>query len=195
MKQHQLAILASGSGSNARKILEYFQDHASVQVRLIATNRSDAGVLHHARDFGVESMVFDRSFLREKLADALKDRGITHVILAGFLWMIPDNLLKAFPNGMVNIHPSLLPKFGGKGMYGMNVHRAVLEAGETASGITIHLVNEKYDEGQILFQASTPIAPDHSPQDIQRAVQVLEHEYFAPVIERWVLGQPLAPNA
>lgn len=193
--QHRLAILASGSGSNARKMLEFFADHPSVKVDLIGTNRADAGVLQHARDFDVETLVFDRETLRNTLAQTLVDRGITHVVLAGFLWMIPDALLEAYPDRMVNIHPSLLPKYGGKGMYGMHVHRAVKQAGEVKSGITIHLVNARYDEGQILFQASTPVALEDTPEDIQQAVQVLEHTHFAPVVAAWVDGQPFSAQA
>ena len=190
-----LAILASGSGSNARKMLEFFADHPSVKVNVIGTNREHAGVLQHARDFGVDSVVFDRDTLHTTFAQTLVDRGVTHIVLAGFLWMIPEIMLETFPDRMVNIHPSLLPKFGGKGMYGMHVHRAVKQAGEIASGITIHVVNSRYDEGQILFQASTPVVPEDTPEDIQQAVQVLEHTHFAPVVAAWVNGQPISAHA
>ncbi|MEL6836889.1 MAG: phosphoribosylglycinamide formyltransferase [Bacteroidota bacterium] len=180
----QIAIFASGTGSNARKIIEYFADHPSIKVSLVVSNRKSAPVLEMAAENGVATLVISRSSFYET-EDILKALAtIETVVLAGFLWLIPSYLVKAFPQRIVNIHPALLPKYGGKGMYGMNVHRAVSEAGETESGMTIHYVNEEYDEGQIIFQASCPLIPGEAAENIAQKVLSLEHQHFAPVIEQ-----------
>lgn len=179
----RLAILASGSGSNAEKIMEYFQHSDQVEVALVASNKADAFVLDRAKKFGVPTFVFSRKEMDAGILEQkLVEEGIDWVILAGFLLKIPDGLTRTFSDRMVNIHPALLPKYGGKGMYGMHVHEAVKAAGDTETGITIHLVNEHYDEGKIVFQASTPVTAEDSPESIAEKVHVLEHAHFPRVI-------------
>lgn len=180
----RLAILASGSGSNAEKIMEYFQKSKKASVALIASNKTDAFVLERAKKFQVPTFTFSRKEMQEgKLLEKLKQEKIDWVILAGFLLKIPEELIRAFPDRMVNIHPALLPNYGGKGMYGMHVHEAVKAAGDKSTGITIHLVNENYDDGKIIFQAATAIDPTDTPEDIAQKVHALEHRYFPEVIE------------
>ena len=183
-----IAIFASGTGSNARKILEYFKNNSNIRVKLIVSNKAKALVLNIADEYGVEKLVVSRQafYKTEELLIALKEKDISFIVLAGFLWLIPDYLVQAYEKQMINIHPALLPKYGGKGMYGMNVHRAVKASGEEMSGITIHYVNEHYDEGGTVFQASCPISPEDEPEDIARKVQQLEHKHFAPVVEKLV---------
>jgi phosphoribosylglycinamide formyltransferase-1 len=180
----RLAILASGSGSNAEKIMEHFAHSSKGEIALVASNKADAGVLARAEKFGVPTFIFTRKEMDAGvLLGKLQEEQIDWVILAGFLLKVPDELIRAFPDRMVNIHPALLPNYGGKGMYGHHVHEAVKAAGDPFSGITIHLVNEHYDEGKIIFQAATSIAPEDSAESIAQKVLALEHQYFAEVIE------------
>ncbi len=180
----RLAILATGSGSNAEKIMEHFAHSSKGKVVLVAANKTTAGVLARAQKFGVPTLTFTRHELEEGLLlEKLREAQVDWVILAGFLLKVPDELIRAFPDRMVNIHPALLPKYGGKGMYGHHVHEAVKAAGETESGITIHLVNEHYDEGKIIFQAATSLLPEDNAETIATKVLALEHRYFAGVIE------------
>ena len=185
-----IAIFASGTGTNARKIIEYFKENANIHVALVVSNKATAPVLDIAGEYGIDKMVAGRrSFYEtEELLQALREKDISLIVLAGFLWLIPDYLVRAYEKRMVNIHPALLPKYGGKGMYGMHVHRAVKAAGDKVSGITIHYVNEHYDEGGVIFQASCPVRPEDEPEDIARKVQQLEHKHFAPVVEQIVLN-------
>ncbi|MEI6411432.1 MAG: phosphoribosylglycinamide formyltransferase [Bacteroidota bacterium] len=187
----RIAILASGTGSNARKIMEHFQDSTEIEVALVVSNKKEAGVLDIAHEFGVETKVINRAIFQDETAflAILQAHRVNFIVLAGFLWLIPTYLVAAFPNRIVNIHPALLPKYGGKGMHGSHVHEAVKAAGETETGITIHLVNEHYDEGAILFQARCAVAPEDSAADIARNVLALEHRHFPKVVEKWVLGQ------
>lgn len=180
----RLAILASGAGSNARNILQHFKESESVQVVLIATNNPNAGVLDIAKEYGVESVVFDKkTFLEsDSFLHVLKESKVDFVVLAGFLWKVPEHVITAFPDRIINIHPALLPKFGGKGMYGHHVHQAVYDAGEKESGITIHYVNERYDEGKIIFQAKFEILPGYGPKEIEAGVRALEMEHFPLVL-------------
>jgi phosphoribosylglycinamide formyltransferase 1 len=180
-----IAIFASGTGSNARKIIEYFKRSPEVHVALVVSNKKDAGVLDIAREHAIPTQVIGRQMFyeTEDLLDILKKHKIGFIVLAGFLWQMPPYLVQRYPDRMVNIHPALLPKFGGKGMYGMHVHEAVKTSGEKESGITIHFVNEHYDEGNIVFQATCPVLPTDSPSDIARKVQQLEHAHFPAVIE------------
>lgn len=182
----RIAIFASGSGTNAEAIMKHFTGHENVEVVLILSNKPDAYVLERAKKFGVPTHVFNRSTFKNtnEIVDLLQSQNISLVVLAGFLWLIPEQLIQAFPNQIINIHPALLPKYGGKGMYGMNVHNAVKEAGETETGITIHYVNEQYDEGQIIHQAKCQVTPEDSPEDIAQKIHLLEHEYFPKVIEK-----------
>jgi phosphoribosylglycinamide formyltransferase-1 len=183
-----LAIFASGGGSNARKIMEHFEGHPDIRVVLVVSNKRDAGVLAIAAEFGVDTLVISRSsfYETERLLDELRARGVDFVVLAGFLWLAPAYLVAAYPQRILNIHPALLPKYGGKGMYGRHVHEAVKAAGETETGMTIHYVNERYDEGDIVFQASCPVKQDDTPEMIARNVLALEHRYLPKVVERLV---------
>lgn len=185
-QQYNIAIFASGTGSNAKKIIEFFEHNPQINVSLVVSNKKDAPVLEMAESFGVETLVIDRTFFYEK-KDILKIFNkylVDFVVLAGFLWLVPKYMVEAFPRRMVNIHPALLPKFGGKGMYGGRVHRAVKEAGETESGITIHYVNEEYDDGDIVFQAKCEVTPEDTPETIQKKVQILEHRHYPDIIDR-----------
>lgn len=179
-----IALFASGSGSNAEKIADYFADNTEVTVSLILSNNSKAGVIDRARRLHIPVLLFDRTtfYTTSQITELLLNQHIDLIVLAGFMWLMPADLVRAFPNKIINIHPALLPKFGGKGMYGHFVHEAVAAAGETESGITIHYVNEHYDEGQIIFQASCPVAPSDTPDDIARSVQALEHIHYPRVI-------------
>jgi len=180
----RLAILASGSGSNAEKIMAHFQNSEIAEITLVASNKSDAFVLDRAKKFDVPTFTFSRKEMDAGiLLEKLQQENIDWVILAGFLLKIPVELTRAFPDRMVNIHPALLPKYGGKGMYGSFVHEAVIAAGDTETGITIHLVNENYDEGRIVFQASTPLNDSDTPESIAEKIHALEHKYFPEVIE------------
>jgi len=186
-----IAIFASGGGSNARKIMEYFQHSALGRVVLVVSNKRNAGVLAIAEEYGVPTQVIDRQMFYEKteILELLKKHEVGFIALAGFLWLVPAYLVRAFPRRILNIHPALLPKFGGKGMFGHHVHEAVKAAGEPESGPTIHWVNEHYDEGDIVFQARCPISPEDSPDDIARKVLELEHLYYPKVIEQ-VISEP-----
>ncbi|TXE06968.1 phosphoribosylglycinamide formyltransferase [Algoriphagus aquimarinus] len=180
----RLAILASGSGSNAEKIIEHFQNSEIAEIALVASNKAEAFVLERAKKFGVPTFTFSRKEMDAGvLLEKLQEENIDWVILAGFLLKIPVELTRAFPDRMVNIHPALLPKYGGKGMYGSFVHEAVKAAGDAETGITIHLVNENYDEGRIVFQASTPVTSEDTPESIAEKVHALEHKHFPEVIE------------
>ena len=181
-----IAIFASGGGSNALKIIQHFADRTDVNVSLIVANKADAGVLKHATDNHIPALVLTKRLLnREELVAPIFDRfKIDFVALAGFLLLMPEYLVKKYERRMVNIHPALLPKYGGKGMYGMNVHRAVKEAGEEKSGMTIHYVDAKYDEGNIIFQDSVLLDPSDTPEDIARKVLSVEHASYAPTIDK-----------
>ncbi len=190
-KRMNIAIFASGSGSNARKIMEYFQSSGVGRVVLVVCNRKNAGVIGIAAEFGVPVQMIDRNLFyeSERLLDVLESYRTDFIALAGFLWLIPGYLIKAYPDRIVNIHPALLPKYGGHGMYGHHVHEAVKAAGEQESGPTIHFVNEHYDEGDIIFQTSCRLSPEDTPEDIARKVLSLEHEHYPRVIEQLLLSQ------
>ena len=180
-----IVILASGSGSNAENIVKYFWGNKNVHFPLIISNKEDAFVHERARNLGIPSYTFKKvDFENGKVLDVLKKQQVNLIVLAGFLLKVPDNLLQAYPNRIINIHPALLPKFGGKGMYGSHVHEAVVAAKEKESGITIHYVNENYDEGQIIFQAKCKILPTDSPNDVAKKIHALEYEYFPQIIEQ-----------
>ena len=194
-KKFKLAIFASGSGTNAEEIMRYFQHHEAVEVVLLLSNHAEAFALQRAKKFGVETFVFSKTQFRDsdEVLTWLRQKSVTHLVLAGFMWLVPPNLIQAFPQGIVNIHPSLLPRFGGKGMYGMHVHEAVKAAGETETGITIHQVNEQYDKGRILFQAKCPVLPTDTTQEIAEKVHALEYAHFPKTIEEWLLGKLTSP--
>ncbi len=179
-----VAILASGSGSNAENIIRYFHDNEGICFPVIISNKEDAYVHERARKLGIPSYTFRKNdFENGKVLELLKEQQINFIILAGFLLKVPANLLQAYSNRIINIHPALLPKFGGKGMYGSHVHEAVVAAKEKESGITIHYVNENYDEGQIIFQAKCEVSPTDTPDDVAGKVHALEYEFFPKVIE------------
>ncbi len=182
----QIAIFASGGGSNALKIIQYFKDNKDVNISLILSNNANAPVLKKAVMHGINSIVFGRQefYESDKITKKLIDYSIDLVVLAGFLWLVPDHLLNSFENKIINIHPALLPKYGGKGMFGHHVHEAVKAAGEEESGITIHYVNKEYDKGEIIFQARCKLSPDDNPKMIAQKVLALEHQHFAKTVDR-----------
>jgi len=180
-----IAIFASGSGSNAENIFNYFENKADAGVVLMLTNNADAFVLKRAKKLAIESVVFSSEQLKSgELVSLLKNKSIDFIVLAGFLLKIPENLIAAFPNKIINIHPALLPKYGGKGMYGDAVHKAVVANKEKESGITIHYVNEHYDEGAIIFQAKCTVSETDTYEDVAHKIHQLEYEHFPRVIER-----------
>ena len=195
MKQ-KIAIFASGSGSNALKIIEYFEERADISIALIVTNKGDSGVLNHASAHRIPSLLITRQLLDDEdyILGQMKSFGIDFIVLAGFLLLVPAYLVERFRKKMINIHPALLPKYGGPGMYGSNVHKAVKAANETESGITIHFVNSKYDEGGIIYQHSVKLSPDDTPEAIAKRVLKIEHAYFAPVIDKLLSGRDLPAN-
>lgn len=184
----RLAIFASGSGTNAEKFFEYFQGSREIEVSLLLSNKPDAFALQRAKNHNVTTSVFNKEDLyeTENVLNLLKEHQIDFVVLAGFLWLVPKNLISAYSNKIINIHPSLLPKYGGKGMYGMRVHEKVKENEEVESGITIHLVNEKYDEGKFLIQKSVPVSNSDTAQDIANKIHQLEYKYFAKVVDDYI---------
>ena len=186
---NNIAIFASGSGTNAEAIMDHFSDSPCARVALLLSNREDAYALKRAERFGVPTAVFSRDEFRDpagKVAALLREHHINFIVLAGFLWLVPPFLTERYAGRIVNIHPALLPKFGGKGMYGDNVHKAVLEAGEKESGITIHLVNEKYDSGDTLFQATVEVSAEDTPDTLAAKIHILEHRHFPAIIEKTI---------
>ncbi|GAB6011619.1 phosphoribosylglycinamide formyltransferase [Viscerimonas tarda] len=186
----RVAIFASGSGSNAENITRYLADNKLICIDSFVSNKPDAYVHERAKRLGIESFSFSKEDFAEadKIVDFLAKRRVDFIVLAGFLLKIPQKLINAYPNKIINIHPALLPKYGGKGMYGDRVHKAVVEAGETESGITIHYVNENYDEGNILFQAKCKVLPADTCEDVASKVHQLEYAHFPQVIEKVVLS-------
>jgi phosphoribosylglycinamide formyltransferase-1 len=182
----RIAIFASGSGSNAQRIMEHFKKHAEAEVAIVLTNNPEAYVLQRADNFEIPSHIFDRNefYNTNNVVNLLKNLNIDIIVLAGFLWIVPENLLKAFPNRIINIHPALLPKYGGKGMYGDHVHKSVMANGEEESGITIHFVNENFDEGEIIHQSRFRIEKDDDLEMIKFKGQQLEHHHYPRVVEQ-----------
>jgi phosphoribosylglycinamide formyltransferase 1 len=185
-----IVVFASGSGTNAQNIAEYFMASGDIRVSLILANNPDAFVLERAKNLGIPSLVFTRKefYESEIILDILRRNKIDFIVLAGFLWLIPGYLLKAYSRKIINIHPALLPKYGGKGMYGDKVHQAVIESGDHQTGITIHYVNDYYDEGEIIFQDSFEIQPDDTAESIAKRVHALEYRHFPRVIEEIIRG-------
>jgi len=181
----RIAIFASGSGSNAQKIMEHFKYDDRAEVALVLTNNPDAYVLQRADNFEVPTHIFDRHafYQTDEVVNLLIRLQVDLVVLAGFLWLVPQHLLKKYPNKIINIHPALLPAYGGKGMYGDRVHQAVLDAGDEESGITIHFVNERFDEGEIIYQSRFRIEPSDNLEVIKFKGQQLEHLHYPKVIE------------
>jgi phosphoribosylglycinamide formyltransferase-1 len=192
MNKFRLAIFASGSGTNAQEIINYFKNHAAIEVALVLSNNPKAYVLTRAADSDIPSRIFDKQIYleSEQILDWLRAYQVTHVVLAGFLWLVPPYLIRAYPHRIINIHPALLPKYGGKGMYGTRIHELVKSSGEVETGITIHLVDDNYDEGRILFQAQCVVEPTDTPQTIAAKVHELEYRFYPKIIEKMVIGRP-----
>jgi phosphoribosylglycinamide formyltransferase 1 len=184
----RIAIFASGAGSNAAKIIEYFQNHETIGVVLLVCNKPGAGVVDVAARHNIPLLMIEkeRFFNGDGYLPELRSTHIDFIVLAGFLWKIPSSLISEFPNAIINIHPALLPLYGGKGMYGGKVHEAVLKAGDTESGITIHYVDEHYDNGDIIFQDRLTIQPDDTPESLAQKIHQLEYQHFPRVIEQIV---------
>lgn len=181
-----IAIFASGAGSNAQKIIDHFRGSQLVRISIILCNKPGAGVFDIAEREGIPSVLIEKEafFRGDTYVRMLQDADIDLIVLAGFLWKLPDNLIAAYPDKIVNIHPALLPKYGGKGMYGHFVHEAVILAKEAESGITIHYVNEHYDEGRVILQERCAISPEDDPVSLARKVQALEHQWYPLIVER-----------
>lgn len=186
---NNIAIFASGSGTNAENIIRFFRTHKNIRVKLILSNNPEAKVIQRAVNLGVDYFVFNRDIFNNSaiILEKLNEYNIDYIVLAGFLWLIPPYLIEAFPQGILNIHPALLPKYGGKGMYGERVHQTVVENGEKESGITIHYVNEKYDAGNIIFQSKCSIEKDDTPAMVAEKVHSLEYEHFPRIIEKTIM--------
>lgn len=186
MISKNIAIFASGEGTNAQRIIDYFKNSEKIRVALVVSNKETANVLNRAKAASIETYLLSKADFVENDTTIrfLKSKNIDLIVLAGFLWMIPENLVKAFPNKIINIHPALLPKFGGKGMYGMNVHNAVIQAKEQQSGISIHFVNEHYDEGEIISQHTCTVSENDTPESLAIKIHELEYEFFPIAIEK-----------
>ncbi len=187
----RIVLFASGSGTNAENIVHFFKASSVVEVSSIMCNVPKAGVLQRANILSINAMVFDRTMFYESdvVLDYLLKQNPDLIVLAGFLWLIPRNIISSFPGRIINIHPALLPKYGGKGMYGDRVHKAVIAGGDAESGITIHFVSESYDEGDIIFQARCPVSADDTPESLAAKVHQLEYRHFPRVIEQVLRNQ------
>ncbi|MFC2117490.1 phosphoribosylglycinamide formyltransferase [Bacteroidota bacterium] len=188
----KIVIFASGSGSNAQNIIEFFKESSEVEVSLILSNNKNAFVLQRAKNLGIPAVSFTRDEFNksESVLQKLLDMKIDLIVLAGFMWLIPKYLLNKFSGRIINIHPALLPKYGGKGMYGMHVHNAIIENKEKKSGITIHYVNERYDEGEIIFQAEVEIDTNDTAETLAEKVHKLEYIHYPVIIENYLKGLP-----
>ncbi len=182
----KIAVFASGSGTNAENIIKYFSEIKDICVDVVMTNKKDAYVLKRASKLGVDTFIFTKDELKNttKVEDELSRRQINFIVLAGFLLLIPKKIINLYPNKIVNIHPALLPKYGGKGMFGDNVHKAVIENKENKSGITIHFVNEKYDDGNIIFQTECAVKQEDTPEKLAEKIHKLEYEYYPRIIHK-----------
>ncbi len=185
---NRIAIFASGSGTNAQNIIEYFKTKEIASVSCVLSNKKDAYVLQRAHSLNIPTRIFDRYefYETDEILDFLNAEGINWIVLAGFLWLVPENIVDSFTNRIINIHPALLPKFGGKGMYGLNVHRAVIENREKETGITIHYVNKIYDEGNIIFQTRCRVEESDTPESLAERVHKLEYKYYPEIIEKLI---------
>ena len=182
----RIAIFASGSGTNAQNIAEHFQHSKMIKINRIFSNRKDAYVLERAKNLNIPTFVFNRNtfYHSTEVIDLLKQEKTDFLVLAGFLWLIPTELIRAFPDRIINIHPAPLPKFGGKGMYGNRVHEAVIQSGDKKSGISIHYVNDRYDEGKIIFQAECDVSSNDTPETLANKIHQLEYRFYPEVIEK-----------
>jgi phosphoribosylglycinamide formyltransferase-1 len=186
MQTIKVAIFASGAGSNAQKLIDYFRKHSQIKIALIVCNKPGAGVLTIAQNENIPSLIIEKEqfFRGNAYVDELKQQNVDFIVLAGFLWKVPVQLVKAYPQRIINIHPALLPNYGGKGMYGRFVHEAVIAAKETESGISIHYVDELYDHGQLIFQARCTIDAGETPDSLAQKIHALEHEHYPLIVEK-----------
>ena len=189
MQTIKVAIFASGAGSNAQKLIDYFRKHSQIKIALIVCNKPGAGVLTIAQKENIPSLLIEKEqfFRGNAYVDELKQHNVDFIVLAGFLWKVPVQLVKAFPQRIINIHPALLPNYGGKGMYGRFVHEAVIAAKETESGISIHYVDELYDHGQLIFQARCTIDANDTPDTLAQKIHALEHEHYPLIVEKVII--------
>ncbi|GAB6279871.1 MAG: phosphoribosylglycinamide formyltransferase [Lentimicrobium sp.] len=189
-KNVHLAVFASGSGTNAENIIKYFSDHRFIRVVRVYCNNPQAYVIQRVKPYGVPVTLFDKEEFVEngQVYQKLKEEHTDYIILAGFLWKIPDFLIRTFSGRILNIHPALLPKYCGKGMYGERVHQAVIAAGDTESGISIHRVDEMYDHGEIIFQAKCPVLLQDTPETLAARIHQLEYEYYPKIIEKVIIS-------
>jgi phosphoribosylglycinamide formyltransferase-1 len=187
----KIAVFASGSGTNAENLIRYFSNSESAKVELVLCNNPSAGVIDRAKKLDVPCLVFNRKDFYESgsVLKLLTDKEIDFIVLAGFLWLIPKDMIAAFEKKIINIHPALLPGHGGKGFYGMNVHQSVIDSKAITSGITIHYVNEHFDEGEIIFQAACYVTKEESPQSLAKKIHALEHTWFPVVVEKLLMQQ------
>ena len=187
-----IAIFASGNGSNAESLTKYFNNGNTANVKLIVCNNKNALVLERAKNLNIEALIMPKEHLCSEnpveLLEILESRKIDYIILAGYLLKIPLALINKYTHKIINIHPALLPKYGGKGMYGMNIHKAVVEAKEKETGITIHLIDEIYDNGEVIFQTSCSVEPDDTPESVAKKISLLEQTYFPKVVEEYILS-------
>ncbi|MDA0193449.1 MAG: phosphoribosylglycinamide formyltransferase [Bacteroidetes bacterium] len=186
---NRVAVFASGNGTNAEEIFKYFEGHQSIEIEVLLCNNPKAGVIQRAENWKVPVVIFSRDDLvnSSKILEELKSHEVDWIALAGFLWLLPPTLVHEFPGRIINIHPSLLPKYGGKGMYGSRVHEAAIASGDKESGITIHMVDEEYDKGKIIFQAHCNIAPQDSADTLAQKIHKLEYNHYPEVIEKYIL--------
>jgi phosphoribosylglycinamide formyltransferase-1 len=186
---YRIGIFASGEGTNAQRFMDYFKGSKNIAISLVITNNAKAKVIERAKKANIPVMVIDRAtfYNTDKVVEELKKK-VDFIVLAGFMWMVPENLIKAFHDKMVNVHPALLPSYGGKGMYGMHVHEAVIANKEKKSGITIHFVNENYDEGKIIFQHECVVDTSDDPESLAGKIHELEYEYYPKTVEKLLLG-------
>lgn len=186
---YRIAIFASGNGTNAQKFFDYFNKHPFIEIGLLLCNKPDAKVLERARMASIETFVFSIQDLNltPKVFNVLKAKSVDFIVLAGFMLLVPENITREWAKRIVNIHPALLPKYGGKGMYGDNVHKAVLAAGEKVSGISIHYVNSVYDDGDVIFQAECEVFPNDTPDTLSQRIHALEHLHYPLVVEKLLM--------
>lgn len=192
-KKFKLAIFASGNGSNAENIIRYFKTHATIEVVCVCFNRKNAGVKSKAENLGIETQYISADWFNDSglLLDYLNSKSIDCIVLAGFLKLVPVKIIEAYAGCILNIHPALLPKYGGKGMYGMHVHEAVVNNQEKETGVTIHLVNEEYDKGEIIFQKKIKVTKDDDAESVSLKIRKIEHKYFPIVIENFLLNKSM----
>ena len=193
----RIAIFASGKGTNAQRIIDYFRGHQNISVALICCNKEGAGILQIANHENIPVIHIEKEkfFRGNAYVDELRERKIDFIVLSGFLWKIPSSLIQSYPNRIINIHPALLPKYGGKGKYGSLVHEAVIAAGEKESGISIHFVDEVYDHGKIIFQATLPLSEQETPASLAEKIHRLEYAHFPRVVEEWIEMQKIVKRS